>query len=188
MGRETKISVGELTRLLDVVNTVVEKHDCAPEQAIRFIEKLLTCDHATEIHRDRSVLAAVASSMRRARVRRNEIVGTDLFRDPAWDMLLELFAAHESGKRLTQNSLCHASGVPESTALRMIHRLEESGLIERAEPRGDRRSCFIKPTPKAIDGVRNAVALLIDHALLVHSRSLPVAPSREEPPTNAAAA
>jgi hypothetical protein len=33
-------------------------------------------------------------------------------------MLLELFAAHESGRCVSISSLCYASGVPPTTALR----------------------------------------------------------------------
>lgn len=44
----------------------------------------------------------------------------DLFRDPAWDMLLDLTLAHTECRRVSVTSLCIASGVPPTTALRWI--------------------------------------------------------------------
>src|SRR3546814_5777917 len=43
-----------------------------------------------------------------------------LFGDPAWDMLLDLTAARAEHNRVSVTSLCIASGVPLTTALRWI--------------------------------------------------------------------
>ncbi len=44
----------------------------------------------------------------------------ELFADPAWDMLLDLTAARVEARRVSVTSLCIASGVPPTTALRWI--------------------------------------------------------------------
>jgi len=76
-----------------------------------------------------------------------------LFADPAWDMLLDLAAAHGEDKRVSVTSLCIASGVPPTTALRWIGQLTESGLVERAEDETDRRRAFIALSDTAVEAM-----------------------------------
>jgi len=66
-----------------------------------------------------------------------------LFADPAWDMLLDLTAAREEHTRVSVTSLCIASGVPPTTALRWIGQMTCAGLLERVEDETDRRRAFI---------------------------------------------
>ena len=54
----------------------------------------------------------------------------DLFADPAWDMLLDLTAARAEHTRVSITSLCIASGVPPTTALRWIGQMTDAGLLE----------------------------------------------------------
>jgi hypothetical protein len=77
----------------------------------------------------------------------------DLFADPAWDMLLDLAAARAEHKRVSVTSLCIASGVPPTTALRWIGQLTEGGLLQRVEDDTDRRRAFITLTDRAADAV-----------------------------------
>ena len=63
-----------------------------------------------------------------------------LFADPAWDMLLDLMAARLEGTPVAVSSLCIASAVPATTALRWIRTLTDRGLLVRvADPRDGRR-------------------------------------------------
>src|SRR5690606_24209072 len=64
----------------------------------------------------------------RVRRLRDEFLPGDLFADPAWDMLLDLFAARLEQERVSVSSLCIASAVPPTTALRWIRTLTEKGL------------------------------------------------------------
>jgi len=73
----------------------------------------------------------------------------ELFADPAWDMLLDLTAARVERTRVSVTSLCIASGVPPTTALRWIGQLTEAGLFERVEDDTDRRRAFITLTDLA---------------------------------------
>jgi DNA-binding transcriptional ArsR family regulator len=77
----------------------------------------------------------------------------DLFADPAWDMLLDLTAARVEHTRVSVTSLCIASGVPPTTALRWISQLTDAGLLERVEDETDRRRAFIQLTDKAVDAM-----------------------------------
>jgi len=77
----------------------------------------------------------------------------DLFADPAWDMLLDLTAARAEQARVSVTSLCIASGVPPTTALRWIGQMVEAGLFERIEDDADRRRAFVALTDKAADAM-----------------------------------
>jgi predicted transcriptional regulator len=89
----------------------------------------------------------------RQRQQRGRFFDTDLFADPAWDMLLDLTAAREEDKQVSVTSLCIAAGVPATTALRWIGQMQHAGLFERVEDKADRRRAFIALTAKAADGM-----------------------------------
>jgi hypothetical protein len=84
----------------------------------------------------------------------------DLFADPAWDMLLDLTAAHAEHARVSVTSLCIASGVPPTTALRWIGQMTDAGLFTRAEDDTDRRRAFIALTDRAADAMARYFAEL----------------------------
>lgn len=84
----------------------------------------------------------------------------DLFADPAWDILLDLTAARAEHARVSVTSLCIASGVPPTTALRWISQMVETGLLERIEDEVDRRRAFITLTDKAAEAMARYFAEL----------------------------
>lgn len=66
---------------------------------------------------------------------RNEILGGDLFSDPAWDILLELLAAHLGHRSVSLEELAQATETPLSTTERWVSELNRRGLTELvAEP------------------------------------------------------
>lgn len=79
----------------------------------------------------------------RQRRMREEFFGAELFADPAWDMLLDLYAARIERHRVSVSSLCIAAAVPATTALRWIKTLTESGVFERAADPHDGRRIFV---------------------------------------------
>lgn len=79
----------------------------------------------------------------RARRLRDQFFGGGLFEDPAWDMLLDLFAADLESARVSVSSLCIAAAVAPTTALRWIGRMTDTGLLERQPDPGDRRRAFM---------------------------------------------
>jgi len=81
---------------------------------------------------------------------RRQVFAADVFADPAWDMLLDLAAAHGEHRRVSVTSLCIASGVAASTALRWIAQLTKVGLFERTEDVIDRRRAFVSLTDRAL--------------------------------------
>ena len=85
----------------------------------------------------------------RLRRRRESLFGLDLFGEPSWDMLLELYATELAGRRESVSGLCSVSGVPSSTALRWIKTLENDGWITRKADPVDGRRSFLSLTAKA---------------------------------------
>lgn len=75
--------------------------------------------------------------------------------EPGWDMLLDLFIAHQEGRMIRVTSACIGSVAPPTTGLRMLGQLEQRGLVQRHPELTDRRSSRVTLTPEA-------VTLLID--------------------------
>lgn len=101
----------------------------------------------------------------RQRQTRGRFFDGDLFADPAWDMLLDLTAARAEHTRVSVTSLCIASGVPPTTALRWIGQLTDAGLLQRVEDEADRRRAFIALTDQAAEAMARYFAELGPRAL-----------------------
>lgn len=96
----------------------------------------------------------------RQRQLRSRYFDGDLFADPAWDMLLDLTAARVEHTRVSVTSLCIASNVPPTTALRWIGQMIDGGLLERHEDETDRRRAFITLTDKSVEAMAGYFAEL----------------------------
>lgn len=88
--------------------------------------------------------ASFIRSIIRARRLRDSFFRSDLFSDPAWDMLLDLMAARVDRQRVAVSSLCIAAAVPPTTALRWIKGLCDQGLFVRIADPEDGRRVFIE--------------------------------------------
>ncbi|MET1756858.1 MarR family transcriptional regulator [Novosphingobium sp. RD2P27] len=89
----------------------------------------------------------------RHRQLRSRHFGSQIFADPAWDMLLDLTAARAEHRRVSVTSLCIASGVPPTTALRWIGQMVEQGLFLRVSDETDRRRAFIELSNGCVDAM-----------------------------------
>ena len=91
----------------------------------------------------------------RLRRNRERFFDADLFADPAWDMLLELYAAELGQRRIAITSLCAGAAVPATTALRWIGHLEQKQLVRREKDHLDARRYFISLTGKGLEAIEN---------------------------------
>ena len=96
----------------------------------------------------------------RARRLRDGFFGEGLFEDPAWDMLLDLFAAELEGARVSVSSLCIAAAVAPTTALRWLNRLVGEGLLERRPDTQDKRRAFVALSAAGSEAMRGYLAAL----------------------------
>jgi hypothetical protein len=100
----------------------------------------------TWIERNASNLAAKAQVFWEQRDRRRQFIDNDLLGEPAWDMLLDLFVQFAKGAKVPTTSLCIASRVPMSTALRYVNLLEEAGYAVRSQSDYDGRVSLVSLT------------------------------------------
>lgn len=106
--------------------------------------------HLARIERNAANLAVKARIISEQRDQRRQFIGSELLGEPAWDMLLDLFMQYAGGAKVSTTSLCIASRVPGSTALRYISLLEQAGLVARSQSDFDRRVTFVGLTEAGV--------------------------------------
>ena len=105
----------------------------------------------SEQHRSAEPVRAVIA----ARARRNQHFDPLLFADPAWDILLELYASSLEQRRVSVSKVCGSAAVPATTALRWICKMENDGLVLREPDPFDRRRIWISLSPIAMRSMDN---------------------------------
>lgn len=96
----------------------------------------------------RRELADLADQLYEARRQRDRLFNDDLLGEPAWDMLLALYALPYRGIALGVTSLSHAARVPEATGLRWQKMLLNQQLIRRGPHVSDLRVQLVGLTDK----------------------------------------
>jgi hypothetical protein len=129
------------------MNQMVSRTADDPEREIARIERdLAMLKRQVLARRDAATVGARASWVRsilKARRAREELIGKDLFADPAWDMLLDLYAAALEQRKVSTTELCIASAVPATTALRWIEKLVQMKFVTRKEDHLDARRIWV---------------------------------------------
>ncbi|KPH66550.1 MarR family transcriptional regulator [Novosphingobium aerophilum] len=99
----------------------------------------------TSASQDHPIWVELARQTYDDRRRRTKIFQSEeLFGEPAWDILLDLFIAAKERRRVSVTSACIGSAVPSTTALRWITILEKQGLLVREADPGDARRVYVK--------------------------------------------
>lgn len=118
----------------------IDQEQCA-------ISARLQADADQEVHYP---AAANAISLYRFRRKRDlKFEGLALFEDPAWDILLSIYIDEAADRPISVSSACIASNVAQTTALRWIARLQETGAIVREDDPFDGRRSNLRLTPAA---------------------------------------
>lgn len=90
--------------------------------------------------------AELARRLYGARRERDNLFPSNIFADPAWDILLILYSADLAQQRLNITSVCEAAAVPSSTALRWIDNLVGYNLLRRVQHTTDGRTIWLQLT------------------------------------------
>lgn len=108
------------------------------------------------------VSSETVSRLIEARRQRSRYVSSELFGEPAWDMLLDLLDAELAYRRVSVSSLCTASGVPSSTALRWLKCLEQRGLVVRTANTSDASSASVQLSLEGSRALRRYVREVVE--------------------------
>lgn len=139
----------EMQRLSRLIDDPVEAGDAArraPDQLALIKPAPVGTASAAEL--STPALAAHIRDLLRKEARRRGIGGGEVFGDPAWEMLLDLMLAKIEGRRVSVSSACIASGAPMSTALRLVGRLVDEGVLCKQPDVTDRRRHFLAINPR----------------------------------------
>jgi hypothetical protein len=101
--------------------------------------------------RRRQTYAAMARASYAMRRKRAAIFGNaELFGEPAWDILLDLYIAHADGKQVSVSSACIGSASPPTTGLRWLGVLAEQGFVRRENDPMDLRRVLVRLTEQGL--------------------------------------
>lgn len=98
---------------------------------------------------------------------RDQFFEAEIFADPAWDMLLDLYAARLEHARVAVSSLCIAAAVPATTALRWIKALSAAGLFVRRQDPHDGRRVFVALSDSATAAMHAYFAVVAQEGAVI---------------------
>lgn len=124
-------SMSNFSEQLAKIVSVLEGKTLEPRSDLRLTDKEIG-----------ATLRAIIAS----RSLRNRFFPSQMFADPAWDILLDLTRARLDGQQVSVSSVCIAASVPMSTALRWVRQMTEAGLLRRWTDPKDRRRDLIALT------------------------------------------
>ncbi len=92
-----------------------------------------------------------------ARRRRDEFFPVELFAEPAWDILLDVFIHQTDGGPLSVKQACIGAHVANSTALRYLRLLQDENFISIAPCKEDRRARKVRMTSQGFRKMRDYI-------------------------------
>lgn len=78
---------------------------------------------------DHDSAASVAEAIIAFRRTRRNFLPADIFSEPAWDLLLELFIADSEGRRLTAADVSDRCDIPPTVLSRWLKYLSKAGFV-----------------------------------------------------------
>jgi DNA-binding MarR family transcriptional regulator len=141
--RVVPVSAADLAAAQRVMNVLAESSEGKPIQVV-------SGDRPRPVTHDALVEAAWHEFERRGR--RMQLLPSDMFGEPAWEMLLILYAEQQR-TRLNIAHLSRKLDLPPSTALRWLNYLEHKALVVREPHPTDQRTATLKLTAVAIEAL-----------------------------------
>jgi len=112
------------------------------------LENDLVLESRRESETYQTFLCEARMEVARRRGRRSIFEISDIFADPAWDILLELFIADATNSKLSVTAVGLESGVAMATVIRWISILENHGLVRRTADLSDKRRIWVSMSNK----------------------------------------
>jgi DNA-binding response OmpR family regulator len=106
--------------------------------------------------------AALLRKLIRAESTRSMAIGGKALGDPAWNILLDLILASLEDRKVAVSSACIVAGVATTTALRLITRMVDDGVLMRIPDEDDGRRHFLAIEPTVERALKNYIADLAD--------------------------
>lgn len=103
---------------------------------------------------DDIALTNARTMMRRRLLRLHLFDAPELFGDPAWEMLVDLFIHECEGKALSVTSLSVTPSLPLSSAIRLCQKLCDAGLVKRVPDPLDGRRTYVCLHPDTSHRIR----------------------------------
>ena len=103
--------------------------------------------------RTKARFVEIAKSQYHSRRVRERFFEKKIFGEPAWDMLLELYASELNDEKISTSNLILSSSSPSSTALRWIKHLEDGGLVFKQSSHIDGRVQYQKITSNGFESM-----------------------------------
>jgi DNA-binding MarR family transcriptional regulator len=117
----------------------------------------------------------LATEMFEARRRREAFFDSEMFGEPAWDILLKLYALDAIGRawRPAKEVLSYAGATP-TTATRWLGTLVEAGLIERDKTDLDRRLALYRITESGLSLMHKYLGEITENytPILTHAEAM----------------
>lgn len=134
-----------------------QRHDQRPALAPRYSNPGLSDPmHVRQLN------AQLAREIYSTRRRRSAIFGNpELFGEPAWDILLDLYVADVEGKPVSVSSACIGSAAPPTTGLRWLGVLAEQDLILREHDPDDQRRVLVRLTESGLAAMDEFFASMV---------------------------
>lgn len=121
---------GKLVTWCDVALRSNVEEKC-PVRSVRIAHPITECWMPDQTRRQRAVSFIIKS-----RTARSKFFPSNLFSEPAWDMLLKLYAAAIEQRELSISALAKTVNVEPSTAARWVNALEKEKLVTRQIVKG----------------------------------------------------
>lgn len=96
---------------------------------------------------DKDLDAVLVKKLIRAEYSRARVIGGKILGDPAWNILLDLLLASLEGRQVAVSSACIVAGVATTTALRLVNRMVDDGVLVRIPDESDGRRHFLAIEP-----------------------------------------
>lgn len=128
----------------------------------KVVELLKTSGLANRMVRGHSdIRAASIANLSMMMKLRDRLFGDEMFFDPAWNMLLDLYKCEMEGRRVMVSDACNASGVPPTTGLRWLKALEKRGYVVRKQDPTDGRRVFVALSTRASERMSEVTDALV---------------------------